>query len=175
MVNSEQFREDLWFRLNVFPITIPPLRQRQQDLPALINHFIKRKSMELKYQSFPTVTPGTIDKLKAYHWPGNVRELENVIERALIQNRGLGNGNPLIVDHFALQKNNVETLIPQSSKQYFPTLDEVISMYIQKILTLTKGKIRGADGAAERLGINPSTLRSRMKKLGIDYGRKSIF
>ncbi len=172
MVNSGQFREDLWFRLNVFPITIPPLRQRQQDLPALVDHFIKRKSMELKYQSFPTVAPGAIDKLKSYHWPGNVRELENVVERALIQNRGLENGNPLIFDHFALQENNVETLIPLSSKQYLPTLNEMNSMYIQKILTLTKGKIRGADGAAERLGINPSTLRSRIKKLGIQLRRK---
>ena len=88
MIASGRFREDLWFRLNVFPITIPPLRQRREDIPALVHHFIDRKSMELKLTERPVLAPGAIDRLIAYDWPGNVRELENMIERALIQHRG---------------------------------------------------------------------------------------
>ena len=88
MIASGRFREDLWFRLNVFPIMIPPLRQRREDIPALVHHFIDRKSMELKLTERPVLAPGAIDRLIAYDWPGNVRELENMIERALIQHRG---------------------------------------------------------------------------------------
>ncbi len=82
MIASGRFREDLWFRLNVFPIMIPPLRQRREDIPALVHHFIDRKSMELKLTERPVLAPGAIDRLIAYDWPGNVRELENMIERA---------------------------------------------------------------------------------------------
>ena len=88
MIASGRFREDLWFRLNVFPIMIPPLRQRREDIPALVHHFIDRKSMELKLTERPVLAPGAIDRLMAYDWPGNVRELENMVERALIQHRG---------------------------------------------------------------------------------------
>ena len=85
MVSKNEFREDLWFRLNVFPITIPPLRERKEDIHALVQHFAERKSKELKFHTVPTLATGAIDRLKSYHWPGNVRELENVVERALIQ------------------------------------------------------------------------------------------
>ncbi len=173
MVNSGQFREDLWFRLNVFPIMIPPLRQRKKDIPILVDHFIERKSKELKYQSIPVVAPGAIDRLKSYNWPGNVRELENVIERALIHNRGRRKDNPLAFDDLTLQQSNGEDLMPKNTEKYLLTLDELNSAYIQQVLNLSKGKVRGIDGAAERLGINPSTLRSRIKKLGIKYSRES--
>jgi len=92
MVGSGQFREDLWFRLNVFPIMIPPLRQRKGDIPSLVHHFIHRKSIELKLKERPKLASDAIGRLIAHDWPGNVRELENTIERALIQHRG---GGPL--------------------------------------------------------------------------------
>ena len=87
MIRAEQFREDLWFRLNVFPITIPPLRERKEDIPALLHHLIEKKSIELKLPGMPKPEPGTIASLTSYNWPGNVRELENLVERALILDR----------------------------------------------------------------------------------------
>ena len=106
MVKNHLFREDLWFRVNVFPIVIPPLRERKADIPALMQHFINSKSKELKLPAIPTLSPGTIDPLMDYHWPGNVRELENVIERALILNPS----GPLTFDHLNL-RHSKETLV----------------------------------------------------------------
>jgi len=167
MVKLHQFREDLWFRLNVFPIWIPPLRERKADIPALLQHFISLKARELKLPTIPTLSSGAIDTLMEYHWPGNVRELENVIERALILNPT----GPLTFEHLNLgqSKNNLD-LREQSEET--GNLDEVISRHIRRVLSKTKGKVNGPDGAAAFLGINPSTLRNRMKQLGIDYGRK---
>ena len=88
MVRTGRFREDLWFRLNVFPIAVPPLRDRPSDIPALVQHFIERKAGELKIGETPRLAPGAIDDLMAYDWPGNVRELENLVERAMILHRG---------------------------------------------------------------------------------------
>ena len=88
MVLTNEFRQDLLFRLNVFPIMIPPLRRRKQDIPALVHHFLERKSEELKIHPIPSLETGTMEWLKSYHWPGNVRELENMVERALIRTRG---------------------------------------------------------------------------------------
>lgn len=87
MIRSERFREDLWFRLNVFPIIIPPLRQRKEDIPSLVNHFIEQKSIDMKLTNIPKLAYGAIEQLMSYDWPGNVRELENVIERTLILDR----------------------------------------------------------------------------------------
>ncbi len=88
MVQSGKFREDLWFRLNVFPILIPPLRLRTDDIPALTQHFIERKTKELKLSKTPELATGAINSLMACNWTGNVRELENIIERAIILHRG---------------------------------------------------------------------------------------
>ncbi|MCP4718947.1 MAG: AAA family ATPase, partial [Desulfobacteraceae bacterium] len=96
MVDKGRFREDLWFRLNVFPITIPPLRQRKNDIPALVQHFIEKKSKETGTPNQPILGPGAMDRMIDYHWPGNVRELENVVERALILSRD----NILTFDYF---------------------------------------------------------------------------
>jgi len=169
MVANHQFREDLWFRLNVFPIWIPPLRERISDTPALVQHFINLKSRELKLPAIPTLASGAIDPLMEYHWPGNVRELENVIERALILNPK----GPLTFEHLNLRSPK-RTLELQGQSEEAGNLDEVVSRHIRRVLSRTKGKVNGPDGAAALLGINPSTLRNRMKKLGIDYGRKSI-
>ena len=98
MVKNRKFREDLWYRLNVFPILVPPLRHRRSDIPSLAQHFIDRKAKELKIAATPTLAGGAIDSLMAYDWPGNVRELENVIERAMILHRG----KPLRFDDLGL-------------------------------------------------------------------------
>jgi len=170
MVKNHQFREDLWFRLNVFPILIPPLRERTVDVPALVQHFINLKTRELKLPTIPALSPGAIDPLMEYHWPGNVRELENIIERALI----LKPTGPLIFDHLNLEQPK-KTLKLQEQSQETDHLDDVISRHIRRVLSKTKGKVNGHNGAAAFLGINPSTLRNRMKKLGIDYGKNSKF
>ncbi len=167
MIDSGKFREDLWFRLNVFPVMIPPLRQRKEDIPALANYFIERKSKELKLSGSPKVAIGAYERLTAYRWPGNVRELENVVERELILNKY----GPLKFEQIIpAQQANKPTATPQPEDGPV-NLDQIISRHIQKVLTMTNGKVHGAGGAAELLGINPSTLRNRMNKLGISYGR----
>ncbi len=170
MVKLNQFREDLWFRLNVFPIWMPPLRDRMEDIPALLQHFITLKARELKLPTLPMLSPGAIDPLMAYHWPGNVRELENVIERAMILNPT----GPLTFEHLNLGKPK-KTLELLGQSEETDNLDGIISRHIRRVLSKTKGKVNGPDGAAAFLGINPSTLRNRMKKLGINYGRKSKY
>jgi len=170
MIRSGQFREDLWFRINVFPVMIPPLRQRREDIPALVNHFIERKSKELKLWTSSKLAIDAIDRLIAYRWPGNVRELENVVERALILNKdGL-----LKFDQFiaAQQEKKPPALLGHENEPV--NLDEIIAMHIQKVLKMTNGKVHGEEGAAELMGINPSTLRNRMNKLGIPFGRNAM-
>ena len=169
LLKSGRFREDLWFRLNVFPIMIPPLRQRAHDIPELVSYFIERKSKELNIIPQP-LSAEVLDELQKYNWPGNVRELENYIERVLIQSQIVGqekivNFQPVHISntvpqgHLSLRKPVVQ-----------PSLDEVITLYIQEILTQTKGKVGGKDGAAAILKLKTSTLRSKMKKLGIPHG-----
>ena len=166
MIQNESFREDLWFRLNVFPIYIPPLRNRTVDLPAMVQHFISQKAVELKLSDIPRLASGAIAHLSDYHWPGNVRELQNVIERELILNPT----GPLEFNHLGKSRiSQVSGRMKQDGNN--DDLDAVISSHIKRVLAESGGKINGPDGAAVRLGINPSTLRNRMKKLGIDYGR----
>ncbi len=165
MVNSRQFREDLWFRLNVFPILLPPLRERKVDIPALLQHFLNLKSRELKLPKIPVLAPGAVDPLMAYDWPGNVRELANVVERALITNAD----GPIDFRNSQSLGENFEEL-EQNGKS--DGLNNVISIHIRQVLAKTKGRINGPGGAAELLEINPNTLRNRMDKLGITYGRK---
>jgi transcriptional regulator with GAF, ATPase, and Fis domain len=171
MVASGRFREDLWFRLNVFPIMIPPLRQRREDIPALVHHFIDRKSKELKLTERPVLAPGAIDRLMAYDWPGNVRELGNLIERALIQSRG----DMLSFETLSAQQVLVghdETRDAARNRTVL-SLDEINAQHIRQGLEMAGGKINGPGGAAQILGLHPNTLRARMNKLGIPYGRKS--
>jgi transcriptional regulator with GAF, ATPase, and Fis domain len=169
MVESGQFREDLWFRLNVFPIVIPHLRERKGDIPELVRHFVERKAKELKFYEVPRVAAESIERLKGYNWPGNVRELENVVERAMIQNRGKETGGSLVFEPFLLKSQDHDTMTSVETDDDVVTLDEAVSMHIQKALKRSNGKIHGPGGAAERLGINPTTLRSRMSKLGIPF------
>jgi transcriptional regulator with GAF, ATPase, and Fis domain len=168
MVKANQFREDLWFRINVFPIWIPALRERRSDIPALVHHFISLKTKEFKLPAVPVLCPGTIDTLMQYEWPGNVRELQNVVERALILNPK----GPLSFEHLIMQQQagTAENIEPSCKPD---DLDEAMIRHIRQVLDKTKGKIHGKDGAAELLGINPSTLRNRMNRLKIKYGRKA--
>lgn len=168
MVNGQLFRQDLWFRLNVFPIWIPPLRERVSDIPALLQHFINQKSKELKLPSIPALSPGAIDVLMDYHWPGNIRELQNIVERALILNPQ----GPLSFDRF-IHSSAMKTSAQISPPTATEKLDVIIARHIKQALLKTNGKIHGPDGAAKLLGINASTLRNRMNKLGIAYGRKA--
>jgi transcriptional regulator with GAF, ATPase, and Fis domain len=164
MVQERRFREDLWFRLNVFPITIPPLRDRASDLPALVNHFIQRKTKELKIADTPQLAPGAIDDLMGYDWPGNVRELENVLERAMILHH---RGEPLTFDGLGMSRGQQATAAGSGENEL--QLDAVIAGHIRHVLGMTGGKIHGLGGAGELLGMNPNTLRAKMRKLGIPF------
>jgi transcriptional regulator with GAF, ATPase, and Fis domain len=169
MIAEGRFREDLYFRLKVFPIAIPPLRERISDIPALVQYFIREKSRDMKLTGIPILAPGAIDRLMAYHWPGNVRELENAVERALI----LCHGKPLTF--FDLQASGVQDTrhIPVVSENESLNLDEAMARHIRRVLEMTGGRVEGERGAAKLLGINPNTLRNRMRKLRISFGRKA--
>jgi transcriptional regulator with GAF, ATPase, and Fis domain len=170
MIASGRFREDLWFRLNVFPIMIPPLRQRREDISALVHHFIERKSKELKITRRPVLAPGALDRLMAYAWPGNVRELENLIERALIQSRGdVLSFETLLAPPVPVTHKVVRD--PDRNRTAL-SLDEMTVRHIKQALEMAGGKINGPGGAAQILGIHPNTLRSRMNKLGIPFGKR---
>jgi transcriptional regulator with GAF, ATPase, and Fis domain len=168
MLLKKEFREDLFFRLNVFPISIPPLRDRPADIPALLQYSIELKSKELKLPGIPGLSPGAIDPLLEYHWPGNIRELQNLVERELILNPT----GPLNFENIKDQKTEKPFMIEANDSYTTTTLDEMNTIHIQKVLNRTEGKIHGKGGAAEILGINANTLRNRMNKLGIEYRKK---
>jgi transcriptional regulator with GAF, ATPase, and Fis domain len=170
MVSHHQFREDLWYRLNAFPIIIPPLRQRKEDIPALTRHLVARKSKELRIHTPPAIAPGALQRLMNYAWPGNIRELENLVERELIRHRG----GQLLFDSEILANHSsaVHNLHGESSPHVPLKLYELNRLHIIKVLEMTRGRIQGTGGAAELLGLEPNTLRARMDKLGIKYRRK---
>ncbi|MDP6635430.1 MAG: PAS domain S-box protein [Phycisphaerae bacterium] len=152
-VRKGQFREDLFYRLNVFPITVPPLRERKEDIPSLVWAFLGEFGEKMG-KRIETVSQGTMTSLQNYPWPGNIRELRNVIERGMIRSAG-----PTL---------NVQ--LPQKISEpgtRAVTLDEVQKRHIVEILEQTAWRVRGSGGAAEILGLKPSTLESRMTKLGI--------
>ncbi len=167
MVKTGTFREDLWFRLNVFPIPIPPLKERSEDIPALVQHFVERKAHELKLGHTPVLAPGEIEKLITYTWPGNVRELENLIERAMI----LCRGEPLRFELRTADKLPGRISSTTPDEEALMSLDDVIERHIRRALERTDGQIHGEKGAGRLLGINPNTLRHRMRKLGILFNK----
>jgi formate hydrogenlyase transcriptional activator len=177
MVDHGEFRDDLYFRLKVFPIMIPPLRERKGDIPLLVQHFIETKSRQVGVKGMPALAPGALERLTTHSWPGNVRELENAIERSLILNKE----GPLRFDE--LQASASPPTLPgngaKARSHPVPvmktamSLDGLISQHIRSALEIAGGKIGGPGGAADLLGINPSTLRKRMRKLGIPFGRKA--
>ena len=176
MISEKQFREDLYFRLKVFPIKIPPLRERKSDIPALVQHFMQQKAREIALRGIPTLAPGAIETLIDYDWPGNVRELENTVERALIIHRE----KPLqFTDIIPKTKpsNRSEALSVNvhsvsHTAGLFPTLDSNITAHIVNALKLCGGRVEGRYGAAILLNVKPATLRQKMRKLNIPFGRK---
>ncbi len=162
MAEKSEFREDLLYRLNVFPIVIPPLRQRSMDIPELVNYFIKRKAHEMKLKEIPKLSPRTLDPLIAYRWPGNVRELENVVERALIRYRG----GLLTLDDFLSPQVQSQLDVRSELNEILP-FNQMAKNHIRDALNHTNGRISGPKGAASLLGMHPNTLRSRMLKYRI--------
>lgn len=169
LINSGKFREDLYFRLNVFPIHIPPLRKRKEDIPDLVNYFIEKKAKDLNLYPPQKLAAGAMNQLIDYHWPGNVRELSNVIERALILNRN----TPLTFDHLNTGSATSKTAEIQKDKDEDNIIpfDDMISQYILKALKITGGRIEGPNGAARLLNLKPNTLRSKIKKLNIMFDK----
>jgi len=170
MVSKNRFREDLWYRLNVFPIIIPPLRQRVMDIPELTKYFIRRKCETIGISPQATLAPGALEALLRYQWPGNIRELENVIERELILHRA----GPLTFHNLHQVEEREERQVQQSSYDVpSPSrrLDDVIATHIENVIRSTNGKIHGPGGAAEILGLNGSTLRGKMRRLNITVDR----
>ena len=156
MIEENKFREDLYYRLHVFPINIPPLRERKEDIPLLVNHFIKKYSKKTG-KKVEVITQTVMNILQNYNWPGNIRELENVIERAVI----ISSGNKLTLSKSIFKSNGI------SKFSSFSTLEEHEKEHILKVMEKTEWRIRGENGAANILGIKPTTLESRMRKLGI--------
>ena len=154
-VRKGRFREDLWYRLNVFPITMPPLRDRLDDIPLLVEYYMEKISKRMG-KSIEIIPARVMNALQDYHWPGNVRELENVLERAVINSSG---PKLRLVDELKVRKNDL------SNDQ--ESLAAVEREHIVRILEQTDWQVSGKDGAAGILGLNRSTLRARMRKLDI--------
>ncbi|NBW97719.1 MAG: sigma-54-dependent Fis family transcriptional regulator [Planctomycetia bacterium] len=188
MVKERTFREDLWYRINVFPILLPTLRERLEDIPALVRHFVERAATRF---GLPPVSPSDADLrlLADYHWPGNIRELGAVIDRAVILGGGrtidvstalgLGRQPPpapaadatmyeVIPETIPLERS--AALTPPPAGDIIP-LAAAMKQHVERALAATRGRIEGRRGAAAMLQINPHTLRARMRKLGIDAGR----
>ena len=163
-VKAARFREDLWYRLNVFPITMPPLRQRLEDIPQLVQHFVEKHCRKLG-RPLLQVSQGALRDLQAHDWPGNVRELEAVIERAVITSTGeaLRIGDDLGPGGGTAPEGAPRDAAAGASQ----TLVDLERDHIVATLERTYWRLEGEAGAAARLGINPSTLRSRMRKHGI--------
>ncbi|MEW6264747.1 MAG: sigma-54-dependent Fis family transcriptional regulator [Thermodesulfobacteriota bacterium] len=171
MMAEGGFREDLYFRLWVFPIVIPPLRDRMFDLPALVSHFILKKTQAMGLSRTPSLSPTALERMKSHSWPGNVRELENAVERAIIMNPE----GPLSFEDMAPSHplNERSPSVSRELESY--GLDRAMAEHIMSVMRLTGGRVHGQGGAADLLEINPSTLRQRMKKLKIPFGRKATY
>ena len=162
MVAEKKFRSDLYYRLNVFPITIPPLRERVDDIPLLIGYFAQKHALRMN-KRIDTIPKDTVDALCNYPWPGNVRELENFMERSVILSSGSELQAPL--GELKLTTSIPVSIAPTASGP--KSLEDVERQHIVETLEQTRGVIGGKGGAAEILGLPTSTLRNRMKKLGL--------
>jgi formate hydrogenlyase transcriptional activator len=186
MIAAREFRSDLYYRLNVFPIRIPPLRERKQDIPLLVSYFVQKfaKQMQKEIEGIPAAV---MKALTAWEWPGNVRELGNFVERAVILTRGRSLAAPLAelrkvtVDesrgaakHAATNNDDIARIVKETINALHGNSstagDRVRKQrdQIVRTLTETKGRVGGADGAAARMRMNRTTLLARMKKLGVD-------
>ena len=178
-VSEGIFRQDLYYRLNVFPVQVPPLRERREDIPPLVHYFVRRFSLKIG-RKITHIQRETMERLTNYSWPGNVRELENVLERAVILSRGtelevapdvLPEVMPVVVSAAAPRAAQEEKRPLDPLTQ---SIDQVERNHILQVLMQTNWRIEGADGAAALLNLNPSTLRSRMKKLGVQRSTQAV-
>jgi formate hydrogenlyase transcriptional activator len=161
MMENREFRSDLYYRLNVFPIRIPPLRERPEDIPLLVRYFTQKYG-RLMNKAIESIPAAAMRKLSSWHWPGNIRELENFIERSVILTHGAALQAPI-----AELTNNGKTT-PVAGTREANERDEIV-----RILKTTNGRVAGLDGAAARMGLKRTTLIARMKKLGVDPRRVS--
>jgi formate hydrogenlyase transcriptional activator len=158
MVAAKRFRADLYYRLNVFPIQVPPLRERPADIPVLVRHFARQAAQRMNRRAL-WISPPVLDALIAHSWPGNIRELQNFIERAVIRSDG---------DELRVPLEDLEEDADIADGSADGTLAEAERLHILETLNRTRWVLSGPHGAAKRLGINRSTLQFRMKKLGIE-------
>jgi DNA-binding NtrC family response regulator len=163
-VRTGRFRSDLYYRLNVFGIPLPPLRERRDDIPSLAQHIGRALAQRLGV-AVPTFTPAAMMRLREYDWPGNVRELENAIERAMIEAPADGGLEIELPDRVPVPARDAEAGDPVVTESQRKQRD-LLSMLTA--LQRARGKVGGANGAAALLGLNPTTFRSRMKALGIE-------
>jgi transcriptional regulator with GAF, ATPase, and Fis domain len=178
-------RQDLYYRLSVFPLWVPPLRERTEDIPLLVHYFVVSRAARIG-RRLSRVPKATMERLVAYSWPGNVRELENVIERAVILSPGpdlevAAEALPAPIERTDGSHRTRQADKPQQvgASIHWPdgsplTLEEIERTHIVEVLERTGWKIDGTDGAARLLRLHPSTLRSRIKKLGIRRSSSSI-
>lgn len=162
-VNAGRFRSDLYYRLNVFPIAMPPLRERREDIPSLAHFFLERYNNNHRCK-VTGISAAAINELKVYHWPGNVRELEHLIERSVLLS------NSKILTKISLPDLN--DTVPGGQDKHAINLASVEKQHIIDVLRQCSGKISGKGGAAELLKLPPSTLNSKMRKLGITKNTK---
>jgi formate hydrogenlyase transcriptional activator len=163
MVKRNEFRSDLYYRLNVFPVPLPPLRERREDIPALAEHFVEIYARRMDKQ-IEHIRPETMSALVSYQWPGNIRELQNFIERSVILTSGKSLQPPLASLNSAAETESFGAI----------TLEDAERDHIRKILEQTRWVVAGPNGAAARLGIKRSTLYFRMQKLGISRAKREL-
>jgi formate hydrogenlyase transcriptional activator len=185
MIAEREFRSDLYYRLNVFPIRIPPLRERREDIPLLVRYFVEKFARQMQKQ-IETIPAAAMKTLTNWDWPGNIRELENFIERAVILTRGKSLDVPVAElnksrvspsvsddsshgqDVARIVKETISALNKGAVKSVGDEYDDKQRQEIMRVLQETKGRVGGADGAAARMGINRTTLLSRIKKFGMN-------
>jgi formate hydrogenlyase transcriptional activator len=173
------FRQDLYYRLNVFPIQLPPLRERREDIPPLVHYFVRRFSLKIG-RKITRIQRDTMERMMNYSWPGNVRELENVIERAVILSPGIElEVAPGVLPEIAAVASAQAAAPRPAPEEKSPapspqSIDQVERNHILEVLMRTNWRIEGSDGAAALLNLNPSTLRSRMKKLGVQRSTQAV-
>jgi len=184
MMAAREFRSDLYYRLNVFPIRIPPLRERREDIPLLVSYFVQKYARQT-HKQIETVPAAAMKKLTEWDWPGNIRELQNFIERAVILTRGRALEAPLTELRRVRLDEPTQTPALQGQDEIARIVEETINVFINRksiadeyahkqreeivrALTASKGRDGGGDGTAARLRLNRTTLLSRMKKLGLN-------
>jgi formate hydrogenlyase transcriptional activator len=176
LVEEQKFRSDLYYRLNVFPIRVPPLRERSEDIPLLVRHFVQQFSRR-NNRVINTIPSETMQALVHYHWPGNIRELQNVIERAVIISKGTMLNVPLagLQSNVVQKAGHIPTMpTPADHKGLQAILDETERTEILRALEASNGILAGPTGAAARLGMKRSTLQLRMHRLGIRLTRTAL-